>query len=315
MVNTKRDYYETLGISRNANQKDIKKAYKKMALKYHPDKAINTGLDPKKAEEKFKEIGEAYSILSDDEKRAAYDRYGHNAFQAGGMPGGVSGFHTNFDGFDPFSIFEEFFKGVSGGSRGDPFSSMGGGRSRGNEGNPFAQTFKTRTPAGPEKGEDVELLVKIPRNEARAKITKTIKRGGEKIKIKIPSTIKNGQKLKVGGKGKSGKRGGKPGDLYIVVNLVEPSVDKMEVFISPFEAILGVKKTIETSQGDKITVNILSGTQPGEKVTMTERGSEIGSSKQKRDIILTIRIKIPPKSEFSKEQLAFLEQINDQNKN
>lgn len=310
MSNTKHDYYEILGIPKNASQKDIKKAYKKMAIKYHPDKAKQSGLDPKVSEEKFKEIGEAYTILSDEEKRAAYDRYGHRAFQTGGMPSGVSGFDVNFDGFDPFSIFEEFFKGVGGSGRGsgDPFTTRRGGRnSRG--GNPFDQTFQTNTPRGPENGEDVELVVKIPRNEIKAKITKTIKRGGEKIKIKIPPSIKNGQKLKVGGKGKAGKRGGKSGDLYIVVNLVEPSVDKIEIEISPFEAILGAEKTIENSQNEKINIKIPSSTQPGQIITIHERGSVIGNTDHKRDINLAIKIIIPSKNSFTKEQIELLEQL------
>src|SRR6187549_3909295 len=114
---TKRDYYEILGVAKGASQDDIKKAYRKLAVQYHPDKNPND----KSAEEKFKELGEAYDVLSDDQKRAAYDRFGHAAF-SGGMPGAGArgGFH------DPFDIFREVFGGAGGGA-GDIFESIFGG--------------------------------------------------------------------------------------------------------------------------------------------------------------------------------------------
>src|SRR5436305_899225 len=121
---TKRDYYEALGIDRSASADDIKKAYRKMAVKYHPDK--NPG--DKQAEENFKEIGEAYEALADPQKRAAYDQYGHAAFDRtrgfGGARGGGGGFH------DPFEIFREVF---SGGASGSLFDEIFGGAGRGSD--------------------------------------------------------------------------------------------------------------------------------------------------------------------------------------
>src|ERR1700728_4857307 len=108
MATTKRDYYKVLGVPRGAGADDIKKAYRKLAVKYHPDK--NPG--DKAAEDKFKELGEAYEVLSDADKRAAYDRFGHQAFQQGGGFGGVGGMH------DPFDIFREVFGAGRGGGRG-----------------------------------------------------------------------------------------------------------------------------------------------------------------------------------------------------
>jgi len=122
---TKRDYYEVLGVPKTATQDELKKAYRKLAVQYHPDKNPND----KSAEEKFKELGEAYDVLGDEQKRAAYDRYGHAAF-AGGMPGAGApggGFH------DPFDIFREVFGGSAGG--GDIFESIFGGGRRGRRGN------------------------------------------------------------------------------------------------------------------------------------------------------------------------------------
>lgn len=129
MPPTKRDYYEVLGISRGASEEEIKKAYRKMAVKYHPDK--NPG--DKTAEEKFKELGEAYEVLSDADKKAAYDRFGHGAFQQGGGPGaggGGGGFH------DPFDVFREVFGGGGGGGGifGDIFGEAFGGGGRGQSG-------------------------------------------------------------------------------------------------------------------------------------------------------------------------------------
>src|SRR6187455_1191459 len=117
---TKRDYYEVLGVERGTSTDDLKKAYRKLAMQYHPDR--NPG--DKAAEEKFKELGEAYEVLADDQKRAAYDRYGHAAFGAGGGPGG-GGFGG---GIDPFEIFREVFGGAGGGGGGIFEEFFGGGR-------------------------------------------------------------------------------------------------------------------------------------------------------------------------------------------
>jgi molecular chaperone DnaJ len=142
---TKRDYYEALGIERGASAEDIKKAYRKMAVKYHPDK--NPG--DKEAEEKFKEIGEAYEALSDPQKRAAYDQYGHAAFDRsrgfGGARGGSGGFH------DPFEIFREVF---SGGASGSLFDEIFGGAGRGGD------------PTGPHRGSDLRYDMEITFEEA-----------------------------------------------------------------------------------------------------------------------------------------------------
>jgi molecular chaperone DnaJ len=144
----KRDYYEVLGVSRDASADDLKKAYRKLAVKYHPDK--NPG--DKSAEEKFKEVSEAYDILSDDEKRAAYDRYGHAAFAGGmggpGADGGGGGFH------DPFDVFREVFGGQGGGI----FESFFGGPGGGGRGG--------RRRDGPQRGSDLRYGIEITLEEA-----------------------------------------------------------------------------------------------------------------------------------------------------
>lgn len=152
----KRDYYEVLGVSRDASAEDLKKAYRKLAVKYHPDK--NPG--DKAAEDKFKEVSEAYDVLNDDQKRAAYDRYGHSAF-AGGMggpsAGGAGGFH------DPFDIFREVFGGGGGGGIFESFFGGGAGGGRGG-----------RRRDGPQRGNDLRYGIEISLEDAARGIEKEI---------------------------------------------------------------------------------------------------------------------------------------------
>ncbi len=145
----KADYYELLGISRDASDQEIKKAYRKMAVKFHPDKNQGNA----EAEEKFKEVSEAYDVLRDPDKRAAYDRYGHAAFQGGGMgPRGGGGFH------DPFDIFREVFGGGGGGGIFEEFFGGGGGSRRG----------------GPQRGNDLRYDMEITLEEAANGVEKEI---------------------------------------------------------------------------------------------------------------------------------------------
>ena len=145
----KRDYYEVLGVSRDVSADELKKAYRKLAVKFHPDK--NPG--DKTAEDKFKEIGEAYDILSDDQKRAAYDRYGHAAFSGGmGGGGGGGGFH------DPFDIFREVFSGAGGGGAGGIFESFFGGGGGGGG--------RQQRRDGPQRGSDLRYGMEISLEDA-----------------------------------------------------------------------------------------------------------------------------------------------------
>jgi molecular chaperone DnaJ len=162
MASAKRDYYEVLGVERSVSPEELKKAYRKLAIKYHPDK--NPG--DKAAEEKFKELGEAYEALSDPQKRAAYDQYGHQAFDprmraGGGRPGGgggggAGGFH------DPFDVFREVF---GGGRGGDIFESFFGGGGGGGE---------AADPTGPARGSDLRYDMEITLEEAATGAEKQI---------------------------------------------------------------------------------------------------------------------------------------------
>ncbi len=260
----KRDYYEVLGVPRNATKEEIKKAYKRLALKYHPDRASKEGMDPKEAEEKFKEISEAYSVLSDDEKRAAYDRFGHAAFDP--TQASSYGFENfiNFD-FDPFKIFEEvfganFFGGGKSGTWRVFTSSPGGGG---------FQTFVQQEM--PQKGEDIKIQLKLTPEEAKNGTKKKIKAKTQEkcpqcqgngctacnysgfiiktqtLSVTIPPNTKNGQILKLKGKGKPSPHVGiPPGDLLLEIKIVE---DVLDVPLPVTRLLLGGKIRLKTSKG------------------------------------------------------------------
>jgi molecular chaperone DnaJ len=267
-MSTKRDYYEILSVTRTASGDEIKRSYRKLAVKYHPDKNPN---DPH-AEEKFKELGEAYDVLADDQKRSAYDRYGHAAFAQGGRAGG---FH------DPFDIFREVFGGAGGG--GGIFETFFGGGAgqadgsqRGSDLRYDMQITLEEAAFGVEKEIEVRKLdtcgkcdgsgastgsraVTCPTCRGRGQVVSSrgffqvsqtcphcrglgevIEKpcdqcGGEgrvektsRIKIKIPPGIAHGSRLRSGSNGEAGIRGGGQGDLYIVVHVKEHPIFQRE---------------------------------------------------------------------------------------
>ncbi len=304
----KRDYYNVLGLSKDATEEQIKKAYRKLAMKYHPDNAKRKNLDEKQVKEyenKFKEIGEAYAILSDPEKRSAYDRFGHAAFQGGGHgPGNFGGVKFDFGGFDAFDIFSQFFGGGSpfgGGSRssrggnpfgGDPFGGAGG--------NPFAGFSQGPSQPQPTRGEDITIPLKIPADEAKAGVTKTItmsvtkngRKEKESLKLKVPANVKEGQKLRLKEKGKPGKHGGQPGDLFVEVKIVPAEPQQQTFRINLFQALLGDDVAIQTPSGStKFTIQ--PGVQNGEKIFLAQKGDFIGDSKVRKDLEVELRVVLP----------------------
>ncbi|MHA2102595.1 MAG: DnaJ domain-containing protein [Candidatus Hodarchaeales archaeon] len=324
-IMAKKDFYEILGIKKTADEKEIKTAYRKLALKYHPDMMKKRGYDPKRAEEKFKEVNEAYAILSDKEKRAAYDRFGHNAFEPGGF-GQKGPYNYQSVNINPEEIFSQFFGGfdindILGGS----FGGSRGSRSRrskrssrtGVGESPFGFNFSNQDPYNtkentpkPMKGEDVTLKVNIEEDIASIGMIKTIsmKKGDKKeeLKIKIPPNIKDGQKLRIPGKGKPGKYGGETGDLFLEIKLTEskPTPQMQRIFF--LDAILGNTISINTPAGS-IDIEVTPGTQTGDKLIVSNMGELIGDSDKRKDLDIEFKILIPRNlTQEQKERIADL---------
>src|SRR5437016_13632197 len=290
-----RDYYETLGVSKTATDDEIRKAFRKLARKYHPD--VNK--DKATAEEKFKQINEAYEVLGDPEKRQKYDQLGANwnqpgGFQPppqwGGQPGG--GFHQwgGDGGGVEFEFggtgFSDFFEAFFGGGRGR--SAFGG--------------FGGRT-ATAERGADVEADIMVTLEEALNGSTRTVslRRAGsdkvEQYQVKIPRGVREGQRIRLAGQGEAGVGGGKSGDLFLRVRLarhpdfsVEGSDLIHEVRIQPWQAVLGGELLVPTPEG-KVRLKIPPGTQGGQRFRLRERGLP-GVSGKRGDLYVVGQINI-----------------------
>jgi len=294
-----RDYYETLGVAKTATADEIRTAFRKLARKYHPDVAK----DKKAAEEKFKQINEAYEVLGDPEKRQKYDQLGANWNQPGGgfqpppgwgagqpgggfyRPDGDSGVQFEFNG----TGFSDFFEAFFGGGRGH--SAFGGfGR-----GEPRA-----------ERGSDVEADIMVPLEEVLngAKRTISLRRSGsskvETYQVKIPKGVHEGQRIRLAGQGEAGERGGKSGDLFLRVRLarhpdfrVEGSDLIHELRIAPWQAVLGAEIKVPTlSAGARL--KIPPGTQGGQRFRLREQGLP-GSAGRRGDLYVEVQTNIPKK--------------------
>ncbi len=253
---SKRDYYEILGVSKSASDDEIKKAYRKLAVKYHPDK----NPDNKSAEEKFKEASEAYEVLSDKQKRARYDQFGHAG--VGNDPGG------NPFGGNPFQGGNFNFNGQS-------FNfDFGGGGFEDILGSIFGFGGSRR----PMRGADYRTNVTVTFEEAIFGTTKTISLDGQTIKLKIPQGIDDGMSIRLAGKGGPAPEGGSKGDLYVQIRVKphkhltrEGAIILSEEKISMVDAALGCEIDVETVDG-KITMKIPAGTQSGTPFKLSGHG-------------------------------------------
>lgn len=249
---SKKDFYSILNVSRSSTVEEIKKAYRKLAMQYHPDK--NQG--DKKAEDKFKEISEAYEVLSDQKKRDMYDQFGHAGAQ--GFSGGNGG---PFGGAEGFGGFKSGGFGHGQGSHGDPFQDIFG--------DVFSDIFGARGPgAGPKsrrpaKGADLRYTLNVSFEESALGCDKIIsfirQRGGKedpaKLSVNVPAGVKEGQRLKLAGEGDS-TGSGTSGDLYVIVSVQEHSLFKrnendvtLDLPVTYIDAILGANCEVPTLTG------------------------------------------------------------------
>lgn len=307
---SKRDFYEVLGIKKGASQSEIKKAYRKMAKKYHPD----TNAGDEAAAEKFKEVSEAYSVLNDPEKKKLYDQFGHAAFDGTGQPGGSygAGFggagSSGFGGFGGTggSGFSGFSQGPDGSYQeyhfdgnmddilkdifGHGFSGSGSGASgfsgfSGTSGTSGFSGFGRGADYGsfPQDGENVHADINVTFDEAafggdRYFDLKDPAGKKQSIKVHIPAGIDNGQSIRLRGKGMPGANGGKAGDLLLKVHVAaRPGFERkgMDVYAPvrvPFTtAVLGGKVEVQTLRG-KVKCTIKPGTQSGTKLRLRDKG-------------------------------------------
>ncbi|MGA3083912.1 MAG: DnaJ C-terminal domain-containing protein [Thermodesulfobacteriota bacterium] len=311
-----KDYYKTLGVDKKATEEEIKKTYRKLAMKYHPDR--NKG--DKKAEEKFKEISEAYAVLSDKEKRKQYDTFGSDGFQQRYSQEDI------FRGFDFSDLFKEFgfgggFENIFGQRTGHP---GGGGYktytfNRGGQGFDSGDPFGQHAGAGrPQRGDDQMYELAITLKEAALGAEKQLSfptgRKTEKVVVKIPPGISTGKKLRIHGKGGPSLIGGPSGDLFIQIKVLEDPIFKVEgqnlvveKEINFSQAGLGTKVEVPTLEGKSLQVNIPAGTQPQSKLRLKGYGLPMLGNKGKGDQLVRIAIKVPKK--LSDRQKKLLEEL------
>jgi molecular chaperone DnaJ len=341
----KRDYYEVLGVDRQASPEDVKKAYRKLAHRYHPDKNPN---DPD-AEARFKEASEAYAVLSDAEKRSTYDRFGHEGFVGTGR--------DPFAGFDPFSSFADLFNEFFGG---DLFGRGAGARSGGRRGADLRYDLEVAFELAASGGEE---QVRVPKHKA---CTACGGRGGErvtcqrcggigqihlqqgffrisrtcdacgglgqslkracaecrgsgrletlqKISVRIPPGIDDGVRLRLSGEGEAGYNGGPPGDLYVVLSVREHALFRRdgrdlhcEVPISIAQAALGCEVEVPTLEGPE-TLKIPAGSQSGQQIRLRGKGMPRLGGGPRGDQHVEIFVEVPTR--LNEEQRKLLERF------
>ncbi len=325
-----KDYYSTLGVSKQASADDIQKAYRKLARKYHPDVNRSAG-----AEDKFKAITESYEVLKDAEKRKTYDRFGKDwkSFSGGrgAPPPGFEGVRFDFGGGGG-SGFSSFFDSLFGGAQGgNPFAGGGAGGG-GGAGNPFAGGGRGNPFAGGDpfgrggfaaRGQDQEARIVLTLDEAarggarEISISDPTTGGARTFKINLPRGVKAGQKIRLSGRGGPGAGSGTAGDLYLKIELEADPRFRLEgldlyadLTVSPWEAALGAEASVQTLDGS-VKVRVPPGSSTGRKIRL--RGKGFPNPKGAAgDLYAEIKVVVP--DQLSSEERELFEQLAEVSK-
>ena len=303
-----KDFYKVLGVSKDADEATIKKAYRKLARTWHPDQ--NKG-NPE-AEERFKEIGEAYTVLSNPEQRQQYDAIrtmGTGGFRGGAGGGGASGVN-----------FEDLFGAFGGGNGGNVrFSTSGGGAGfnlddilgafggfGGAHGSPYQQA--------PQKGEDLHASTRITLKQSLSGVNIKLAVSGKPMTVKVPKGIKDGQSVRLRGKGKASINGGSAGDLIVTIHVEEDPVYsregndlRMTLPVTFAEATLGANVELPLIDGSTVTVKVPAGSDSGRTLRLKGRG--VATKKGTGDLLATISVVVP--KDLTPEQLDSIKSLAD----
>lgn len=303
-----KDFYKVLGVSKDADEATIKKAYRKLARTWHPDQ--NKG-NPE-AEERFKEIGEAYTVLSNPEQRQQYDAI--RAMGAGGFRGGAGG--AGASGVN----FEDIFGAFGGGNGGNVrFSTSGSGAGfnlddilgafgdfGGAHGSPYQQA--------PQKGEDLHASTRITLKQSLSGVNIKLAVSGKPMTVKVPKGIKDGQSVRLRGKGKASINGGSAGDLIVTIHVEEDPVYsregndlRMTLPVTFAEATLGANVELPLIDGSTVTVKVPAGSDSGRTLRLKGRG--VATKKGTGDLLATISVVVP--KDLTPEQLDSIKSLAD----